>query len=244
MVHEFWVCNLSKDGLGISCGKLPGAWDTFLHMKNAEGSGVSTSWYRRELHGPWRVLGIVLTVLVVCWIGLGLYRIPAVKLQQKSEATVALIQAQKLTMNDVDGKHLPPEPSQKDVNATIAGVDANANDIRDDVELAIFAKYPNDIRVRAAELQYAMNEEVMLTRVFSVETWVATAQNLSRSSACVYDVFPQNPALATKEISQLQKLVLNTKQRVGAKDEAYKFTTSYGDNVQADCDINLNLLAE
>ena len=39
-----------------------------------------------------------------------------------------------------------------DYDATIAGVDANENGIRDDVELAIFKEYPNFPYLQAVKL--------------------------------------------------------------------------------------------
>ena len=212
-------------------------------MQNAEESGGATAWYRRELHGFWRVLGIALTVLVVSLIALGIYRIPAVKQQQKSEETVALIQAQNLTMNDVDGKHLPPPPDPKQVDATVAGIDANQNGIRDDVELAIFAKYPNDIRVRAAELQYAMAEQMYLTSVFSTDTWKAAAIQLDRGYQCIGETFPRTNLaefirVTNQRTEDVENLIFNTKEREVASQAADKFTTSFGSDDQSYCDLN------
>ena len=68
---------------------------------------------------------------------------------QKTQIQKAIdfINSQKITPNDVMGKNLPPEPDpsavalrawQKLNDSTIAGIDANKNGIRDDVELEIF----------------------------------------------------------------------------------------------------------
>ena len=73
----------------------------------------------------------------------------------------------------MNGEHLPPPPDPAQVDATIEGVDANANGIRDDVELAIFERYPDSLKIRAAELQYAMALQMYLTEVFNSETLVA-----------------------------------------------------------------------
>ena len=55
------------------------------------------------------------------------------------------------------GTNLPPQPYEPENDATVAGLDKNNNGIRDDVELAIFAKYPKSAKIRAAELQYPTN---------------------------------------------------------------------------------------
>ena len=82
----------------------------------------------------------------------------------------------------MNGEHLPPPPDPAQVDATIEGVDANGNGIRDDVELAIFKKYPNSARIRAAELQYAMALQMYLSKVFNSETLVAVIQGEDRAS--------------------------------------------------------------
>ncbi len=63
-----------------------------------------------------------------------------------------------------NGKHLPLTPNKEENDATVAGIDNNGNGIRDDVELAIFAKYPNSAKIRAAELQYAMALQLMIKK--------------------------------------------------------------------------------
>ena len=60
----------------------------------------------------------------------------------KTNEQVAKIHNTKLTMDDVTGKNLPPDPGAE-ADKTIAGIDANKNGIRDDVELAIFKEYPD-----------------------------------------------------------------------------------------------------
>ena len=74
-------------------------------MYNAEGSGVK-SFFRRA----WRVARWPLGIILVLYIGLVIYRIPAVTEQQRAVEVIAQIHAQRLTMDDVDGKHLPPPP--------------------------------------------------------------------------------------------------------------------------------------
>ena len=53
------------------------------------------------------------------------------------------------------GKNLPSDPGAL-ADATVQGVDANQNGIRDDVELAVFKEYPNSAKTRAVLLQYAL----------------------------------------------------------------------------------------
>src|SRR5665811_1396745 len=73
----------------------------------------------------------------------------------KTNEQVDIIHATKLQLSDVMGENLPPDPGEE-ADKTIAGVDANYNGIRDDVELAIFKEYPNSAKTRAVLLQYAL----------------------------------------------------------------------------------------
>jgi len=191
----------------------------------------------------WRAARWPLGVLVLLYIGLVIYRVPAMFEKDKTEQVVAQIHSQKITLADVQGTALPPPPNEQENNATVAGLDKNNNGIRDDVELAIFAKYPNSARVRAAELQYAMALQLMITTVFNTDSWIAAAQEISRGSECVGLTIPDKDLSAylarTKEV---KTLVLNTEARKTASDKAYDFTTSNGDLTSKSCDIDLNTL--
>ena len=197
-------------------------------------------------HWAGRIFGLFLIV----FIGLVIWRIPYVLEQEKAVETVAFIHAQKLTMNNVDGKHLPPPPDPELMDATIEGIDANANYIRDDVELAIFKKYPNDIKIRAAELQYAMALQLYLTKVFDTTTWVAGVQQVGRGSGCVFETIPEvslddseEKVIAIFKIGddrqeEVVNLVLNTDKRIKFNDSLYdSFITTHSSSNEENCDL-------
>ncbi|MFY9463152.1 MAG: hypothetical protein WAP52_03130 [Candidatus Sungiibacteriota bacterium] len=75
--------------------------------------------------------------------------------KQKTDEQVAKIHATKLSLDDVMGKNLPPDPGVE-ADKTLQGIDASRNGIRDDVELAIFKLHPDSARIRAVLLQYAL----------------------------------------------------------------------------------------
>ncbi len=202
-------------------------------MFNATGSGGS-SFLRRA----WHIARWPLGILLVLYIGLVIYRIPSYNAEQRSKEVVAQIHAQKLTMNDVDGKHLPPPPDPEKVNATVEGIDANANGIRDDVELAIFKKYPNDIKIRAAELQYAMTEQMYLTKVFDTGTWKAVAEEDGRASICISTLDKGGTAGARRK--EVEDLVFNTSERKEALNNSYENITSHGSAPGTPCDVDLS----
>lgn len=175
---------------------------------------------------------IPLTIIFILFAGLVIYRIPAVMERQKTEEVVKKIQAQKITLADVMGENLPPKPDPALKDATIEGIDANNNGIRDDVELAIFKLHPDSARIRAAELQYAMALQNELANVFNSETLVATIQEEGRGNICILDL---------ERTQEIEKLVFNTEIRKKTKEDLYKkFMTSYTLPNSNYCDINPN----
>jgi hypothetical protein len=184
----------------------------------------------------WRLLHIarwVLVVLAFLYIALVIYSYPHLHKEHLANAAAAKIEAQKLTPDDVDGAHLPPPPDRGAVDATVAGADANRNGIRDDVELAIFAKYPTSTAVRAAELQYAMDIQTQVTEVFDPETWKAAAIQRDRGFGCLYDASPEYAALE-KEVNDL---VLDTENRTEQLNSIQRYGVSYKLSSGPDCDV-------
>src|SRR3989344_1022370 len=137
----------------------------------------------------WQIVRIPLAIILILFVGLVIYRIPVVMERQKTEEVVEKIHSQKLTLADVLGERLPPEPDPAFKDATIEGIDANNNGIRDDVELAIFKLHPDFAHIRAAELQYAMALQMYLTNVFNSGTLIAVIHQDERASFCISDTF-------------------------------------------------------
>lgn len=198
----------------------------------------------------WRIVKIPLAVILVLFIGLVIYRIPVVKERARTDEVVKKIQAQKITLADVLGNNLPPEPDPRLKDYTVEGIDANGNGIRDDVELAIFKLHPDSARIRAAELQYAMALQIELTQVFNSGTLVATLQQTTRSILCIGDRGPNvslsdsqdiiNKAFAVTSTLQkeVESLVLNTNERKAKRKKIFNYMTSHGDMGGPDCDID------
>jgi hypothetical protein len=191
------------------------------------GSGGIVSLARRALRGAlW-----VLLVLVILFLALVIWDVPRVARQEKSQQVVAQIQSQHLTMQDADGSDLPPAPDPKLADATVAGIDANHNGIRDDVELAIFQKYPGpeNFKLRAAELQYAMELQFELTDVSDSNLLVAAMRAENRGYLCIDN---------RKEGSYVENLEFNTAARKTERENIYrKYMTTYSVTENQDCDI-------
>ena len=178
----------------------------------------------------WLMVRFPILIISVLFIGLVIYRIPVVMERAKTEEVVEKIHSQKLTLEDVSGERLPPEPDSALKDATLEGIDANNNGIRDDVELAIFKLHPNSARIRAAELQYAMALQNELTQVFNSETLVATIQEEGRGSVCILDL---------KLVKEIEELVFNTDIRKETREDLYKkLMTSYALFNSNYCDLD------
>src|SRR3990172_11821382 len=125
-----------------------------------------------------RILKWVMVVFVVLLVA----RLPFYLRNENTKEQVAKIHATKLTMDDVMGVNLPPDPGAE-ADKTVAGVDANKNGIRDDVELAIFKEYPDSTKTRAVLLQYALVLQMEMTLpILNRETATAVVED-SQSKA-------------------------------------------------------------
>ncbi|HUX35601.1 MAG TPA: hypothetical protein VMV71_01045 [Candidatus Paceibacterota bacterium] len=206
---------------------------------------------KNTLYRIWRIARIPLAIIVVLYVGLVIYRIPAAQERLKTEEAVKNIQSQKLTLADVMGKNLPPEPDAALNNSTVEGIDANNNGIRDDVELAIFKLHPDSARIRAAELQYAMALQGELNDTFNIETLTAAVWEESRGYFCIDSTFPRLPKNASNEelnqqdndfnsrITEVKNLVLNTSARVQKREDIFnKYMSSHTSPSNDFCDID------
>lgn len=187
-----------------------------------------------------------LAALFALYVGLVVWRLPSFLEEQRSKEVAQEISAKKITLADVMGTNLPPVPNKEKNDSTVEGIDANNNGIRDDVELAIFEKYPNSARVRAAELQYAMALQLYF-KVFSTETWLAAVSQDGRADSCIAETYPrENLSEYLKIVSgrskEVEGLVFNTDQRKDAWDNAFDYTTSFGIPNKNLCDVNNSLL--
>lgn len=191
----------------------------------------------------WRFARWPLGVLAVLYVGLLVYRFPIVIEKKKTEEQVAKIHATKLTMNDVMGVNLPPAPDPLVKDATVAGVDANSNGIRDDVELAIFAEYPNSAKIRAALLQYALALQMYLVAVLNSDTLIAVAQEDERASSCLADQLSRNNIQTyyrdlQEKKNEIKGMILNTEERQTRANQNTWLVRSFGSLNEPSCDVD------
>ena len=188
----------------------------------------------------------ILLILVAAYLVLVAVRVVHFLNLDKTEAQVAKIHATKLTMDDVMGKNLPPDPGEE-ADKTVEGVDANENGIRDDVELAVFEEYPNSAKTRAVLLQYALALQMEVVQPF-INTTIATevVREQSRGFQCVGNIFLNREAQESFEkldslIKSIKDKEFNTEERKNARNTFLEKVRSYSD-LDSECDIDISKL--
>jgi hypothetical protein len=216
----------------------------------------------------WRVFATLVCLYVV----LAAIRLPYILPRELAKQDAEKIRALRITIDDVNGHRAPPMPSSEDNGKTIEGVDLNANTIRDDVEQALFAKYPftnrrsdgtidhakfdANERVRAASMQYAQSQQILLTKVYDKITMQAALEHDDNAYQCLSSTLPElseetrNDNAKIREALKLRNLVFdpmikfieevttNTSARKEKRKHIYtSFMTSYGELPTKGCNI-------
>jgi len=207
----------------------------------------------------WSVGKIIIGFIVGVYIIILIVGRLALEDDKKTVEQVAKIHNTKITMNDVLGTNLPPEPSNPD--ETVQGVDANNNGIRDDVELDIFEAYPNSQKTRAVLLQYALTQQMAVNQpIENAETANAVAGEDSRAYGCIGDgkwiiinILRENStdkdvekarALGYELREFIEKRQENTKDRKTAIHDFYELLIDSSDDIGGKCDIDLSTLPD
>src|SRR3989344_2086532 len=199
-------------------------------------------------HRIFKILKWAFFVLLLLYLILVVVRVFHFFNLDKTNAAVAKIHATKLTLDDALGANLPPDPGEK-ADDTIAGFDVNQNGIRDDLELAIFAEYPNSAKTRAVLLQYALVLQMQMTLpIINKETVTATVEdNESRAQICLWNLSSRsNMEKFITDIERyetyVKQLQINNEQR---KDYLRRIFENNLDSFSASnesCDIDLYTL--
>ena len=200
-----------------------------------------------------KILGWTVIVLFILYVIAFIIRTPFIIQNKRTAAQVEKIHATKLQLSDVMGDNLPPDPGAE-ADKTIAGIDANQNGIRDDVELAVFKEYPDSAKTRAVLLQYALALQMEFTQpIVNTITATEVIREDDRASSCVADVLvPRESPESSRSnadmkkidvfINFIQKLQINTKERNQAQADFYENLRSYN-SLDTVCDIDYSTLS-
>lgn len=206
----------------------------------------------------WKIIRVIYIISIIFYVSswsLGMWHLNEVA---KTQKTIDFINSKKITLDDVMGKNLPLEPDKKLNDSTIAGIDANKNYIRDDVELAIFKKYPDSAKIRAAELQYAQALQLELTKASNLEIWIIILQKKLYSEKCAEEIvmatnstdnsFKKNRealAIMDNRTEEIKKLILNNnlRNKIQELEKNYsRYMAIYSSIPSNYCDIDYSLL--
>lgn len=119
-------------------------------------------------------------------------------------------------MGAVENQAGRPGVKSTDFDASIAGIDANKDGIRDDVEYYIEKTYP-DPAPRAAMMQYAKAQQNFILTGTTPEKAQLAARELWRSFACARSQLGRPWLDATKDVLAM---FLNTRDRLNAHARA------------------------
>ena len=192
-----------------------------------------------------KILKWVSITIVVGFAVLVVYRMFYFLDLKKTNEQVARIHATHLTLNDVMGENLPPDPGA-DADKTVQGIDANHNGIRDDVELAIFKEYPASAKTRAVLLQYALTLQMEVVQIMVNEgTVIAAVQEESRAFVCIGDIVSRKDPKFDEKTDALTNFIkkrqLNTQERKTTRTGFYDKINSY-ESLDRVCDIDYSKL--
>ena len=193
-------------------------------------------------HRIFKVFVWVFLILLALYIILVIVRVVHFFNLDKTNAQVEKIHNTKLTMDDVLGTNPPPDPGTL-ADKTVAGVDANQNGIRDDVELAVFKQYPNSAKTRAVLLQYALALQMETVQPFMNEAIAGEiASKGDRAVFCLSKIVPDGGGVILalekygKFISDKQ---LNTEQRKAKHKNFYSFVKGGKIDDSESCDVDI-----
>ena len=202
-----------------------------------------------------KILKWIGIVLVILFIVAEIIRWPFRVREEKTAELVQKIHVTKLQLSDVTGDNLPPDPGVE-ADKMIAGIDANKNGIRDDVELAIFKEYPNSAKTRAVLLQYALALQMIFVQpIENKGTTTEVVRENSRSYACVGDALvPRKSPESSRSSTDVDKIdvfigfvesrQLNTSERKKYKTDFYEKIGNYGESENDVCDIDYSTLSK
>lgn len=199
-----------------------------------------------KLKEVWRMLKWTAVILVGLFFLLMLLRLPFFIQNKKTDEQVAKIHATKLTIDDVMGVNLPPDPGA-DADKTVAGIDANNNGIRDDVELAIFKEYPDSAKTRAVLLQYALALQMEMTQSMVNGGTVGAVSNIEDGAFfCLTKIVQgedkqKNMTIIQRYENFLLDAQFNTVERKNTRDNFYEKLES-GSVGEVKCDIDTEAL--
>lgn len=116
------------------------------------------------------------------------------------------------------------QPVDEDKTAGLKGVDANTNNIRDDIDRLIATKFSQTPDIKKAVEQKAVALQSFM-EVTTKEQALTTGEQIVRASSCVYKVMPgpENQDLRQAISKEIEAATANTRERVIAYINSNEF---------------------
>lgn len=200
-------------------------------------------------HKIFKILKWTFSILIGLFIILIIGRVIYRNNEDKTDAQVIKIHNTKLTLDDVMGKNLPPDPGAN-ADKNVQGIDANNNGIRDDVELAVFKGYPNSAKTRAVLLQYALALQMEVVQpMINAGTVGEVANKQDRATFCMAEIVPtKGEGSVITAIEKYGKFIFdkqfNTELRKNAHKNFYLYLKSGRIDDSVSCDIDISKLLD
>lgn len=114
----------------------------------------------------------------------------------------------------VNGYTLPPEPNKEENEKTLLGIDSNTNGVRDDVERAIYERFPKEIR-RQQLMQQARAHQSFLADEDAITNAQKWEKIITKDIACAKYLFRKfNIDFDLEADAYMKNVLYNTKERV------------------------------
>ncbi|MEN9911673.1 MAG: hypothetical protein RI956_117 [Pseudomonadota bacterium] len=145
------------------------------------------------------ILSTLLITLTACNSGVDSSAIP-----QKTPA-------EQITALELAGKI----PSNLDRTDTLAGIDANGNGIRDDVDAYILAQFTPSQQPVARQMAKSVQKEILVDKSDNIAVRLAQRES-SRAINCIYDKYPSrtDAVLSRRLFDEITAITTNTKPRL------------------------------
>lgn len=117
------------------------------------------------------------------------------------------------TPPDDGGNSLPPDPGAAG-KVTLAGIDSDNDGVRDDIQIAIYDRYPNNIQIQNALKQSAKTLQNTLIVGANSGSAEQTADTVTRARHCIKSLVGSQNQM--EEIDFIVLQLINTKERSDA----------------------------
>ena len=120
-------------------------------------------------------------------------------------------------INLADKNGALPALNRDSTDSTVAGLDANANGVRDDLDTYIAALPDTNLQKSALSQMSASLGKAMLVDTTNQSAMLAASKEIAAAAACLYARY--DSSVASNKSKNMKKLTINTRIRFNAYDK-------------------------